>query len=193
MSSRPLTPPCVPFGTRRFNRISALARTVSGYCSIQHGRVFLLRDLPVQSASQHIANMPFEFLLLSMPFVSALPALSSSLLWFWASSIVSRYTFETSGGATRPICASLSSCSLSRSSPAIPGCRLLRSPSLSGHFCRMSGKSVLSVWPWLSSDSTSRWTPLPLAKSSRYRATSGLSPYRTCAHRAHINVKARFA
>ena len=37
----------------------------------------------------------------------------------------------------------------------------------------------------LSSDSASRRTPLPLAKSSRYRASSGLSPYRTCAHRAH--------
>ena len=37
----------------------------------------------------------------------------------------------------------------------------------------------------LFSDSASRRTPLPLAKSSRYRATSGLSPYRTCAHRAH--------
>ena len=37
----------------------------------------------------------------------------------------------------------------------------------------------------LSSDSASRRTPLPLAKSSRYRATSGLSPYRMCAHRAH--------
>ena len=30
----------------------------------------------------------------------------------------------------------------------------------------------------LSSDSTSRWTPLPLAKPSHYRAASGLSPYR---------------
>ena len=37
----------------------------------------------------------------------------------------------------------------------------------------------------LSSDSTSRRTPLPLANPSRYRADSGLSPYRTCAHRAH--------
>ena len=27
-------------------------------------------------------------------------------------------------------------------------------------------------------------------KSSRYRATSGLSPYRTCAHRAHIIIAA---
>ena len=39
----------------------------------------------------------------------------------------------------------------------------------------------------LSSDSASRRTPLPLANPSRYRADSGLSPYRTCAHRAHIN------
>ena len=38
----------------------------------------------------------------------------------------------------------------------------------------------------LSSDSSSRRTPLPLARPSRYRAASGLSPYRTCAHRAHI-------
>src|SRR5699024_8560977 len=37
----------------------------------------------------------------------------------------------------------------------------------------------------LSSDSTSRWTPLPLANPSRCRADSGLSPVRTCAHRAH--------
>ncbi len=36
----------------------------------------------------------------------------------------------------------------------------------------------------LSSDSASQRTPLPLAKSSRCRATSGLSPQRTCAHRA---------
>ena len=37
----------------------------------------------------------------------------------------------------------------------------------------------------LSSDSASRRTPLPLANPSHYRADSGLSPYRTCAHRAH--------
>ena len=132
MSSRPLTPPCVPFGTRRFNRISALARTVSGYCSIQHGRVFPLRDLPVQSALQHIANMPFAFSPLSMPFLSALPALSSSLLWSLVSSIVSRYTSGTYGLATCPTLASSSSCSLSQSSPAISGCRPLRSPSFFG-------------------------------------------------------------
>ena len=39
----------------------------------------------------------------------------------------------------------------------------------------------------LSSDSASRRTPLPLANPSHCRADSGLSPYRTCAHRAHIN------
>ena len=43
----------------------------------------------------------------------------------------------------------------------------------------------------LSSDSASRRTPLPLANPSRYRADSGLSPYRTCAHRAHIEAQKR--
>ena len=58
---RSFTPTYVPFGVRRFNQISARARTVSGYCSIQHGRAFLLRVLPVRSALPHIANTPFEF------------------------------------------------------------------------------------------------------------------------------------
>ena len=37
----------------------------------------------------------------------------------------------------------------------------------------------------LPSDSPSPGTPLPLANASRCRARSGLSPYRTCARRAH--------
>ena len=41
----------------------------------------------------------------------------------------------------------------------------------------------------LSSDSASRRTPLPLANPSHYRADSGLSPYGTCAHRAHFNQR----
>jgi len=51
-------------------------------------------------------------------------------------------------------------------------------------FCPLGDLSTPKIR--LSSDSTSRWTPLPLASPSRYRADSGLSPYRTCAHRAHI-------
>ena len=51
-------------------------------------------------------------------------------------------------------------------------------------FCPLGDLSTPNIR--LSSDSTSRWTPLSLAKPSHYRATSGLSPYRTCAHRAHI-------
>ena len=50
-------------------------------------------------------------------------------------------------------------------------------------FCPLGDLSTPNIR--LSSDSTSRWTPLSLAKPSHYRATSGLSPYRTCAHRAH--------
>ena len=52
-------------------------------------------------------------------------------------------------------------------------------------FCPLGDLSTPKIR--LSSDSTSRWTPLPLAKPSHYRATSGLSPYRTCAHRAHYS------
>ena len=40
----------------------------------------------------------------------------------------------------------------------------------------------------LSSDSAPQRTPLPLANPSRYRAASGLSPYRTGAHRAHSEL-----
>ena len=50
-------------------------------------------------------------------------------------------------------------------------------------FCPLGDLSTPKIR--LSSDSASQRTPLPLAKSSRYRATSGLPPLRTCAHRAH--------
>ena len=56
-------------------------------------------------------------------------------------------------------------------------------------FCPLGDLSTPKIR--LSSDSPSRWTPLPLASPSRYRADSGLSPYRTCAHRAHINFPLR--
>ena len=39
-SFRGTPPPCIPFGTRRFNRISAETRTGQGYCSIRPVRVF---------------------------------------------------------------------------------------------------------------------------------------------------------
>ena len=50
-------------------------------------------------------------------------------------------------------------------------------------FCPLGDLSTPKIR--LSSDSASRRTPLPLANPSRYRADSGLSPYSTCAHRAH--------
>ena len=52
-------------------------------------------------------------------------------------------------------------------------------------FCPLRDLSTPKIR--LSSDSASRRTPLPLASPSRYRADSGLSPQRTCAHRAHIS------
>ena len=147
MSSRPLTPPCVRFRTRRFNRISAETRTGQGYCSIPPVRVCCLRLLLRESLSPLIASNPYESFHSCMPPIPGFQAEVDSLLWSLESSIVSICTYECGGEATYPNPASLSSCSLSRSSPAIPGCRPLHSPSLSGHFCPGCGKSVLSVWP----------------------------------------------
>ena len=57
-------------------------------------------------------------------------------------------------------------------------------------FCPLGDLSTPKIR--LSSDSASRRTPLPLANPSHYRADSGLSPYRTCAHRAHMQKKTSF-
>ena len=54
---------------------------------------------------------------------------------------------------------------------------------VSPEFCPLGDRSTPKIR--FSSDSTSRRTPLPSARPFRYRAASGLSPYRTCAHRAH--------
>ena len=62
-------------------------------------------------------------------------------------------------------------------------------PSIPFLFVRPEFCPLRDLWTpkiRLSSDSASRRATLPLAKSSRYRAASGLSPQGTCAHRAHI-------
>ena len=151
MSSRPLTPPCVPFGTRRFNRISARTRTGQGCCNIQPVRVFLLRLPSVYAHSSTYASRLYGNCSLPSPAIPVYPAALDSLLSLSASSIASKYNSGNGGAASRPILASLSSCSLSRSSPTIPGCRSLRSASPFGHFCPDCGKSVLLIWLWLSS------------------------------------------
>ena len=151
MSSRPLTPPCVPFGTRRFNRISAETRTSQGYCNIQPVRVFLLRLPSGHDCSSPCANKLSDNCSPPVPAIPESPVSLGFLPSFWVSSIVSRYSTCIGGEATCPILASSSSCLLSRSSPAIPGCRLLHSPSPFGHFCPDCGKSVLSARLWLSS------------------------------------------
>ena len=151
MSDRPPTPPCVPFGTRRFNRISAQTRTGLGYCSILPVRVFLSR-LPVA----HGHFLPYASRLSGnclppTPATLVCPVESGSLLSFWASSIVSRYSIGTFCAAIRPTFASLSSYLQSRSNQASPGCKPIPSASRIGHFCPDCGKSALSALPWLSS------------------------------------------
>ena len=151
MSSRPLTPPCVPFGTRRFNRISARTRTGQGCCSIPPVRVFHLRLRSGHDHSLPCANRLCGNCLQPSPATPVSLIMLGPLLWSLVSSIVSRCSICIGGGANRPIPALFSSCSLSRSNQAIPGGRPLHSPSPFGHFCPDCGKSVLSVWPWLSS------------------------------------------
>ena len=116
MSSRPLTPPCVRFRTRRFNRISAETRTGQGCCSILPVRVFLLRSLSGHDRSLPCASSPSGNCSPPMPAIPVFPISLGFRLSSWVSSIVSRYSFCSDGEATHPISALLSSCSLSRSS-----------------------------------------------------------------------------
>lgn len=97
MSSQVLTPPYVVFDTRWFNRMSALARTVSGYPR----RLPYLRFLFARPEYCPLRNPSTDNFLISLVF-------------------------------------------------------------------------------------TSRWTSLPLAKSSRYRIPLALSLYKSCDHRARI-------
>ena len=68
-------------------------------------------------------------------------------------------------------------------------CGLTRFLFVGSELCPWRDLSTLQIR--LPSDSASRRTPLPLANASRCRARSGLSPYRTCAHRAHNNLPRR--
>ena len=105
-------------------------------------RIMLFTYLIFYFYNFHSFSFQLPFLILNISF-----ALSERVSFLFSSglSIASRCKHGISVLATRPISASLSSCSLSRSSPAIPGCRPLHSPSLSGHFCPDCGKSVLSA------------------------------------------------
>ena len=143
MGSRPPTPPYVPFGIRRFNRISAETRTGQGCCSILPVRVFLLRLLAGHDRSLPCASRLFDNCSPPKPAIPVFPVASDFLPSFWVSSTVSRCSICIGGVTIRPILALLSSCLLFRSSPTIPGCRPLRSPSPFGHFCPDCGKSVL--------------------------------------------------
>ena len=49
----------------------------------------------------------------------------------------------------------------------------------------LPAEALFSLYIRLPSDSTSRWTPLPSANASCYRAHSGLSPPSYCPCRAH--------
>ena len=141
MNSRPPTPPYVPFGIRRFNRISARTRTGQGCCSILPVRVFLLRSLSGHDRSLPCASSPSGNYSPPMLAIPVFPVASSCSLWSWVSSTVSRYSFCSDGEAAHPISALLSSCSLSRSS------------MISCLHCKMGGLYLVSCILYLVSSS----------------------------------------
>ena len=103
MSSRPLTPPYVPFGIRRFNRISAETRTGQGCCSIPPVRVFCLRLLLRELLSPPIASNPYESFHSCTPPIREFQAEPDSLFWSSGSSIASICTYGCDVEAIYPI------------------------------------------------------------------------------------------
>ena len=98
MSSRPLTPPCVPFGTRRFNRISASyesARIGPESHSIRLVRAFRLLWNISESHFRLFSNSRDVCFPTGKPGILGYSISLGSVSLFSASSIVSRYTSET--------------------------------------------------------------------------------------------------
>ena len=139
---RPLTPPCVRFRTRRFNRISAGTRTCRISYNIRLVRVSRLLWNAVKSDfrlhSSSLSHTP-----ICTHNILECPKSSDYGFLLEAPSIVSRYIPGNDVSAIHPTGSSVFSCLLSQNTPASPGCRLLHSPSPCGHFCPDCGKSAL--------------------------------------------------
>ena len=101
------TPPCVPFGTRRFNRISAETRTGQGYCSIRPVRVFLLKWRGLPWLFPTYANILYGSNHTGMPPIPGLRVSTGSSPSSSAASTASRCTYGSGGAAIHP---SSSSC-----------------------------------------------------------------------------------
>ena len=130
MSSRPLTPPCIPFGTRRFRplKCNVSARTGPGCHNIRLGRAvcllfnMLTPGFPISSSSP-VWNFP-----IGMPATSVLPIYTDFEPLFWVSSIVSRCTCGIFFSATHSRSALSASCPLYGNSQSIHEYRPSRFP-----------------------------------------------------------------
>ena len=56
MNSRPLTPPCVPFGTRRFNRMNAEAKLSLMPSATTNGAPYMIYTEPVLFLNYFVNN-----------------------------------------------------------------------------------------------------------------------------------------
>ncbi len=203
MSSRPLTPPCVPFGTRRFNhmhrprltsRLSALYASAYSLCST----LSLCRQPPFPAYSVFIIPTSFSRLLgtydcsvLSERF-SLGTMTSADFLQFVVTTDFS--ACKTSSGKrnhfhliyllhlhleTRAVSDFVLICKLVHFKVPLYAVSVRQTEVL-------PAGTLLSPHIRLLSDSASRRTPLSSANSSYCQACSGLSPPSYYACRAHI-------
>jgi hypothetical protein len=150
LNSRPLTPPCVPFGTRRFNRLSAIcedARIVQGNHNIPPVRAFRSLSTAVKPHFQQCASSPVGNCPIGMPATPVFLISLSSVPLFSASSIASRCTCGIFFAAIHSSFAKSASCPPHNSSQAIREYRPLPSPSPCVRSCLDCGGSVLSTFP----------------------------------------------
>ncbi len=148
MSSRPLTPPYVPFGIQRFNRLSAIvvdARTVQGSHNTLPVRAFRMLWSETAPGYRQLASIPSVYFPMGRPATPVSPASAGFAPSFSASSNLSRCTCASAFAAIHSSFAGFASCWLHRNSRSIRECRPSRSPSPAGRFCLAFGSLALSI------------------------------------------------
>ena len=138
MSSRPLTPPYVPFGIRRFNRLSAIdasARTGQGSHNTLPVRAFRLLQSGSALHFRLFPSSPALYSPIGRPATPVSPAFAGSAPSFVVSSIASRCTSAFVFAAIRSSVAGFASCPLRKSSRSSREYKPSRSPSPAGLSC----------------------------------------------------------
>lgn len=131
MSSRPLTPPYVPFGIRRFNRLSAIdasARTGQGSHSTLPVRAFCLLQSDSILHFRLSASSPVLCSPIGKPATPVLLTFAGFAPSFEASSTVSKCTCASVFVAIHSSFVGFVSCLLHRSIQSSHECRLTHFP-----------------------------------------------------------------